>query len=46
MEALSLHTGAQTVNWEDNASCIYVVEFKIVTPRDNNVDIHVYFLLE
>ena len=33
MEALVLDTGAPTVHWEDNTSCILVVEDKIVTPR-------------
>ena len=33
MEALELHTGAPTVHWEDNPTCISVVEAKIVTPR-------------
>ena len=33
MEALELHTGAPTVHWGDNTSCIYVVEAKSFTPR-------------
>ena len=33
MEALALHTGAPAVHWEDNTSCIYVVEDKRVTTR-------------
>ena len=33
MEALELHTGAPTVNWEDSTSFTYVVEDKIVTLR-------------
>ena len=45
MEALALHTGAPTVNWEDKTSCIYVVEDKRVTPRVQHIDIPVYFLL-
>ena len=32
-EAVVLHTGAPTVHWEDNKSCIYVVEAKRVTHR-------------
>ena len=36
MEALALYTGAPTVHWEDNTSCIYVVEAKRVTPRELN----------
>ena len=46
MEALALHTGAPTVHWEDNTSCISVVEAKRVTPRVKHIDIHVYFLQE
>ena len=34
MEDLALHTGAPTVHYQDNKSCIYVVEAKIVTPID------------
>ena len=44
MEDLALHTGAPTVYWEDNTSCIYVVEAKIVTPRVKHIDITVCFL--
>ena len=46
MEALALHTGALTVHWEDNTSCIYVFEAKIVTPRVKHIDIPVYFIQE
>ena len=46
MEALALHTGALTLNWEDNISCIYVVEYKRVTPRVKHIDIPVCFLQE
>ena len=46
MESLSLHTGATTVQWEYNTSCISVVEAKIVTPRVKHIDIPVYFLPE
>ena len=46
MEALELHTGAPTVHWGDNTSCIYVVEDKIVTPRVKHIDITVCFLQE
>ena len=28
MESLDLHTGAPTLHWEDNTSCIYVVKVK------------------
>ena len=33
MEALALHTGAQTVHWEENTNFISVLESKIVTTR-------------
>ena len=46
MQALSLHTGAPTVHWEYNTSCIYVVEAKRLTPRVKHIDIPVCFLLE
>ena len=46
MEALALHTVAPTVHWEDNTSCIYVVESKIVTPRVKHIDILVCFIQE
>ena len=44
MEALALHTGETTVHWEDNTSCISVVEAKRVTPRVKHIDIPVCFL--
>ena len=44
MEYLALQTGAPRVNWEDNTSCISVVEAKIVTPRVKHIDIPVCFL--
>ena len=46
MEALAIHSGAPTVHWEDNTSCISVVETKIVTPRVKHIDIPVCFLQE
>ena len=46
MEALSFQTGSPTVNWEDNKSCISVVEDKIITPRVLKIDIPVCFLQE
>ena len=46
MESLALYTGAPTVHWEDNTSCISVVEAKIVTPRVKHIDIPVCFLQE
>ena len=39
MESLALHTGAPTVNLEDNTSCISVVEEKRVTPRVKHIEI-------
>ena len=44
MDALKLHTGAPTVHWEDNTSCIYVVEAKIFTPIVKHIEIPVCFL--
>ena len=38
MEDLELHTGASTVHWEDNTSCISIFESKIVTPRVKKID--------
>ena len=46
MEALALYTGAPTVHWEDNKSCISVVGDTIVTPRVKYIDMPVYFLQE
>ena len=46
MEALALHTGAPTINLEDNTSCISVVEAKRVTLRVKHIDITVCFLQE
>ena len=46
MEALALYTGAPTVHWEDNTSCISVVEAKRVTPQVKHIDIPVCFLQE
>ena len=46
MEALELHTGAPTVHWEDNPTCISVVEAKIVTPRVKKIGIPIFFLQE
>ena len=46
MEDLALYIGAHTVNWEDNTSCMSVVEAKIVTPRVKHIDIKVCFLQE
>ena len=46
MEALALYTGAPTVHWEDNTSCISVVEAKRVTSIVKHIDITVCLLLE
>ena len=46
MEALALHTGTPIAHMEDNTSCIYVVEAKIVTTRVKNIEIPVCFLQE
>ena len=46
MESFSLHTGSKYIYWEDNPSCIYVVEAEIVTPRFKNIGITVFFLQE
>ena len=46
MKDLALHTGAPTVNWENNTSCISVVESKRITPIVKRVDIPVCFLQE
>ena len=46
MEALALHTGELTAHWEDNTSCIYFFEAKIVTPRVKHIDIPVCFIQE
>ena len=40
------YTGAPTVHWEDNTSCVSIVEAKRVTPRVKHIDIPVYFLQE
>ena len=44
MEALAFHTGVPTLYWEDNTSCISVVEAKIVNPRVKHIYIPVCFL--
>ena len=46
MEALSLHTWAQSVHRKKNESYIDVVEYKIVTPRLKHIDLLVFFLQE
>ena len=46
MEALAIYIGAPTVHWEDNTSCISVVEAKIVTPRVKHIYITICFLQE
>ena len=44
MESLALHTGAPAVHWEENTSCISVVEYKGVTTRVKHINIPVCFL--
>ena len=44
MEALSIHTNAPTVHWEDNQSCISIVKVKIVIPRVKHIAIPVCFI--
>ena len=46
MEALALHTGTPTLHWEDNTSCISVVEAKRVTNRVKHIDFTACFLLD
>ena len=46
MADLALYTCAPIVHWEDNTSCISVVESKIVTTRVKHIDILVCFLQE
>ena len=46
MEALSLHTVAPTIHWEENTSFIYVVEANIVTLLVENMANPVCFILE
>ena len=46
MEALALHNGAPTVNWEDKTSFICVVQAKRVTPRVKHIEIPVCFIKE
>ena len=45
-EDLALHKGAPTVSWDDNTSCISVVEAKTITPRVKHIDIPLCFLQE
>ena len=44
MEALGIKTGTTAAHWEDNTSCIYFVEYKIVTTKLKHIDIPVCFL--
>ena len=46
MEALALHTGTQTVHWEDSTGYIYAVKAKMVTTRVKHIEIPVRFLQE
>ena len=46
MEDLVIHTVSPTLHWEDNTSCIYVVEVKQVTIGVKHIETHVYFIQE
>ena len=46
MEALTHHTGAPTLHWEDNTRFISVVEDKMGTSIVKHIEITVYFLRE
>ena len=46
MESLALHNDAQTLHWKGITSFIYIVEYKIVTPRVKHIDIPACFLQE
>ena len=46
MEALSLHTVAPTLHWEDYTGFISVIGYKIFTTRFKHIDIPVFFLKE
>ena len=46
MEDLALYTGAPRVHWENNTTCISVVESKKFTPRVKHINIPVCFLQE
>ena len=41
MKELALYIGAPTVYWDDNQSCVYIVEGKTFTLRVKNIDIPV-----
>ena len=46
MGALTLHTGAPTVYWEDKTCCVYFVGPQRVIPRVKHIEIPVCFLQE
>ena len=46
MEALTLHTGAPKVNWENNTNFISVLEAKTVNPRVKHIDTPIFFQQE
>ena len=46
MEALTHHTGAPTLHWEDNTRFISVVEAKIGTSIVKHIEITICFLQE
>ena len=45
-KSLEIHTGTPNLHWEDNTSCIYVVEYKIFTPRVKTLTLLSKFLQE
>ena len=44
MEDLKPQTGTPAVHLEDNTSCIYAVEYKIITTGVKHIEIPVYFI--
>ena len=46
VEAVSLHTGARALYWEENKSCMSIFVAKIVTPRVKHIEIHVCLIQE
>ena len=46
MEAISLHTDAPKLHWEDNKSFISIIEAKMFTTIVKHIEIPVYFLQE
>ena len=44
MEYLGIPTGPLTVKWEENTSCISIVEAKWISPRVKHTETSIYFL--